>query len=162
MSIRIRKSSATTLTPGGPQEVMITHLDDSIALGNGAELLTSTETFFDGEDRVALDVSVVAGVVSGSFSQSGLFNGIRTTSMVVTENPSPVPASAFSGRNTISIRVMGNSAVYFGGLTVTAANGYPKLYLEELAMDIKDDMAVLLYAVCASGQTSEIRIIEIA
>lgn len=158
MAIRIRKSAATTVTPSGPQEVLIDHLDDSIAIGTGTTLFTGTTI---GPD-FGLDVNVIGGVVSGDFSVSGLSIGIKTTVFTVTDTPSIVPATAFADRNTMSVRVWGANTVYFGGSTVTAANGYPKKYLEEISMDIKDDVAVNLYAVCASGQTSEVRIIEIA
>lgn len=158
MAIRIRKSAVATVDPVGPQEIIISHLDDSIALGNGTDLFTSSST----GGKVALDVAVVDGIVSGSFTTAGLQNGIKTTALTVTDVPTKIPSTAFFDRNTMSVRVWGANTVYFGEMGVTSTSGYPKKYLEEISMDIKDNVAVDLYAVCATGQSSEVRIIEIA
>jgi hypothetical protein len=63
----------------------------------------------------------------------------------------------------MSIRVWGDQTVYFGeDVTVSSSNGYPKTTLEELALDIKENPAMEIWAVCETGKTSELRILELA
>lgn len=106
--------------------------------------------------------NMTATVTGGSFSTSGLSTGMRTTAFMVTDVPQAVPSTAFVNRNTMSVRVWGANTVFFGSSTMDYTNGYPKNQFEEISMDIKDNAAVELYAVCAPGLTCEIRIIEVA
>lgn len=154
----LRVQANVTANISGTQEVLISHTDDSIQLGDGTNLVTATPVGSD----VGLDVNIVGGVVSGSFTQSGLSIGIKTTRFTVTDTPQPIPATAFANRNTLSVRVLGASTVYFGGNALTATNGYPKFQFEEISMDVTDDAGVNLYAVCDTGESSEIAILEIA
>ena len=154
----IRTDANVTFNNTQPLEVAINQVDDNIAIGDGTHLYTSTTIGSD----VALDVNISGGVVSGSFSQSGLKNGMRTTSFTITDTPQALPTSPLSGRNTLSVRVWGANVVYFGNSSVSAANGYPKKQYEEISMDVTDTAAVELYAVCDTGLTCEVRILEIA
>jgi len=54
--IRISRASATTVKFSSPQEVVISHLDDSIRLGDGTSLLTSTTS----GSKIALDVNDIS------------------------------------------------------------------------------------------------------
>lgn len=113
--------------------------------------------------KVAADVNVVAGIVSGTFEPSGLRTNLRASSHAVTDVPSMITPSPLADRNAVSIRVWGSETVYFGHTsTITSSTAYPKLTLEELALDIKDTPGVEVWAVCAPGKTSELRILEIA
>lgn len=154
---RIRVDSALTLSTVS-QEVIISHTDDSISLGDGTNLITATVV---GPD-VGLDVNVVGGVVSGTFSFSGLSTDLRTQAITVTDSPTKIPTTALANRNSISVRVWGSSTVYFGDTSVDVSNGYPKLYSEEIILDIKDNASVELWAVCDTGQSCEVRIMEVA
>lgn len=147
-----------TFSPTGAIEVAISNLEDSIAIGTATDLFTSTTV----GPKVGLDVSVISGALTGSFTISGLFEDIKTSSLVVTDVPTAVPVTALTDRNTLSVRVWDDSTVYFGGASVTSASGYPKKKFEEISMDITDNPAVSLYAVCASGESSIIKIMEIA
>ncbi len=154
--LRVQANITTNIS--GAQEVLISQVDDSIRLGDGTNLVTSTTV----SSHVGLDVNLIGGVVSGTFQSSGLSTSLKNSVMTITDVASKVPATPLTNRNALSIRVWGSNTVYFGGSTVTAAAGYPRLSLEEIQMDIKDNSSVELWAICASGQTSEVRILEVA
>ena len=151
-------STQALRTTAAPVELAIDAATDSIRIGDGTKLTTTTTV----GSQVGLDVNLVGGVVSGNFSQSGLMNGMRTTSIIITDTPSPIPLIPLLNRNTLSARVWGSATVYFGNSSVNALNGYPKKQYEEISMDVKDNAAVELYAVCDTGMTCEVRVIELA
>lgn len=137
----------------GAASIQIDSSTDSITVGDGLGNKVTTTAL--GAD-VGLDVNVLDGV-----SAKGLSGGIKISSLAVTSTPTKLTATAFSGRNTLCVRVWGVNTVYFGtNNTVSSSTGYPKMQKEEISIDIKDN--VDLYVVCASGQTSELRIIEVA
>jgi hypothetical protein len=154
---RIRVDASVSVSAAS-QEVVIDHSDDSIKLGDGTNLVTATVIGSD----VGLDVNLIGGVVSGNFTASGLSTGLRTSVITVTDSPTKIPETALTGRNTLSVRVWGTNTIYVGGSTVSTTIGYPKRQYEEISMDIKGDASVELYAICASGLTCEIRVLEIA
>lgn len=129
---------------------------DNIALANedGTKVTTTTSGAKEG-----LDVNVLNQLET---QPTGLSMSIKNTVMTATATAQKVPATALSDRNTMSVRVMGASTVYFGGLGVTALTGYPKFQYEEIIVDIKDNPSVDLYVICELGNTCELRIIEIA
>lgn len=137
---------------------IISHTSDSIKLGDGTNLITSTTI----GPKQGLDVNVAGGVVSGDFTTSGLSLDIKASTLTITDVPSAVPVTPLTDRNTISVRVWGDKIVYFGDSSVTSVAGYPKFQFEEIFMDIKDNPSVQLYAVCATGESCELRILEIA
>lgn len=147
---------------GGGTEVVISHLDDSIRLGDGSNLVTATPVGSD----IGLDVNVIGGVVSGDFTSSGLSKSLKPQMVLVTDVPTKVPSTPLVDRNSMTIRVWNPSdptiIVYFGGSTVTTASGYPKLNSEEMIVDIKDNASVELYAICETGKTAELRVFEVA
>lgn len=138
--------------------VIVSQTSDSIRLGDGTSLVTSTTI----GPKQGLDVNVAGGVVTGDFTSSGLKTSIKASKMTITDVAQALPLSPLTDRNTISVRVMGDKTVYFGSSAVTSALGYPKFQFEEIFMDIKDNPSVQLYAICATGETCEVRIMEIA
>lgn len=113
--------------------------------------------------KVAADVNIVAGIVSGTFEPSGLRTNLRVSVHMVTDVPSLITPTPLADRNAVSIRVWGQNTVYFGdNPLITSSAGYPKTTLEEFALDIKDTVNVEVWAVCEPGKTSELRIMEIA
>ena len=148
---RLRVDAAFTM---GENEVVISHLDDSIRLGDGVNLITASQN----DGKTGLDVNLIAGEVN----TSGLSKALKPTAKTITDVATKVPTVPLDDRNGISVRVWGDATVYFGDGTVTAANGYPKRKYEEIMIDIKDNPSVELYAICASGESSEIRILEVA
>jgi hypothetical protein len=65
MPIKISRSAATTVTFSTPQEIIINHADDSIRLGDGTNLLSSTTV----GAKVGLDVSVVRDPTTVAFTK---------------------------------------------------------------------------------------------
>jgi hypothetical protein len=147
-----------TLTAELPEatEVVIDHANDSIKLGDGTNLVTTSSV---GPD-VGLDVNVIGGTITGTFTSTGFSDGIRSMSVVVGDTPTKVPPAPLSGRDTIAVRVWGAQKVFFGGSGVTVANGYPKFQYEEIIADSTN--ALDLWAICETGQSSEVRLIELA
>src|SRR5574343_2080928 len=143
----------------GSGTLQIDSTTDSIALGDvDGNKVTTTAIGAD----VALDVNLVGGIVSGTFTPTGLNNGIKTSKLVITDVPTKVTPSPLINRNGLSVRVWGNSVVYFGeNNLISSTTAYPKRPFEEIILDIQEDSTVELWAVCASGESSEIRIIEI-
>lgn len=156
---KLRVDAQVTSNIAGPVEIIIDQASDSIRLGDGTDLVTATAV----GSQVGLDVNVVGGVVSGTFSPTGLSTGLKFTKVTVTSTPTKVTPAPLVNRNGITIRVWGDFTVYFGAdNTVSSATGYPKMTKEEIALDIKENSNVELWVVCASGQTSEIRVFEVA
>ena len=123
--------------------VQVFHADSAVTAGN------------------PLPVSVT-GAVSGSFTPGGLNTGLKVTVVTVNDVAQKVPATALALRNALTLRVWGANNIYFGPSTVTSTNGYPKKQFEELSLDVTDDADVAVWAICSSGQTSELRIMEVA
>lgn len=155
MNDRIRVDAVINLSSAS---IEISDVDDSIKIGDGSGSLFATLTAI-GPD-VGLDVNVIGGVVSGTFIPTGLMTAVKSQAFTVTDVAAKVPTTALTNRNGISIRVWGAPVVYFGNSSVTVAQGYPKQFREEIIIDITDDID--LWAVCASGETSELRIMEVA
>lgn len=154
---RLRVDANVSATVG-TAEVVISHVDDSIRLGDGVDLVTATTVGSD----VGLDVNVIGGVVSGTFTPTGLSTDIKTQAINVTSTATKIPTTSLVGRNAISVRVWGTNTVYFGDNTVTVANGYPKMQNEEIILEIRDGAAVDLYGICDTGLSCEVRVMELA
>lgn len=152
---KIRVDAVVSLQPG---ELSISHTTDSIRLGDGTNYLTSSTV----GSKNGLDIYVLGGNLTGSFNQSGLNLAIKAKRTIITDSPTKIPASVLTSRNTITIRVLGTSTVYFGDDTVTVANGYPKYQYEEIMMDITDSTSVSVYGICQTGETCEVASLELA
>jgi len=152
------RTTAPIIVAGGTQEVLIDHTDDSIRLGDGSAFFTSTVK----AGKRGLDVAIIDGALSGDFTQSGLSKELKASVFTVTDTPQIIPATAIADRNTVSIRVWGSATVYFGSTTMTSSNGYPKKQFEEMVLAVTNNPLVAIYAVCATGQTSEVRVLELA
>lgn len=155
-SNKIRVDAEVTLPDN--QEIVISHVDDSIRIGDGTKFATATQV----SSKVGLDVNLIGGIVSGNFTSSGLSTGLKTQTITVTDTATKIPSVSLENRNSMSIRIWGTNIVYFGSSDVTSANGYPKRQYEEVIIDIKDNSEVELYAICDTGQTCELRILEVA
>lgn len=154
----LRVAANVTANIAGAQEVVISHVDDSIKIGNGAILAGVSAV---GADN-GLNVKVLNQL---EVTPQGLSVGIQNTVITVGTTPTKIPAVPFANRNSMSVRVwnLADTAViiYFGKSTVTTANGYPKGHGEEVILDVQDNAAVELYAVVAAG-TAEVRVLELA
>jgi hypothetical protein len=128
---------------------------DSVLVSDGTK--NAGVTTVNGQN--GLDVNVLNNI---GVATAGLKTGLKTTKQIITDVATQIPAVALANRNTISIRILGTSTVYFGEDTVTSAAGYPKFQYEEMVADITDNPSVSIWAVCAAGETCEVRILEIA
>ena len=152
---QLRTGANITVSGSGGLDVIISDLNDSVALGDGNGNLVGV-TDINGENGLNVNI------LGGEFTASGLKTGLKTTRMTITDVRTAVPNTSLSNRNGISIRVLGTNTVYFGNNTVTSVNGYPKFQYEEIILDAKDTAAVVIYAVCEAGKTCDIAVLEIA
>lgn len=146
MSAHVRNGSAATVTFTQPQQVVVSHQDDSIRLGDGTSLVTATTVGSD----VGIDVNVIGGTLLAQ-QEGAVPSGFGR--ITITDTPSQVPSSLPANALTFSIRIVGTAPVYFGtSNSVSSTTGYPKFQYEEVSADFKQR----LWAVCASGQSCEI------
>jgi hypothetical protein len=156
---RLRTSAEVSFPPS--VDVGISHTEDSIRLGDGTDLVTtSTEA-----GKVGLDVSIIKGSITGEFSPTGLRNALKTSRIAVTTTtPIAIPATPQTDRNGMSIRNLGPNVVWIAGsITDTpglAGTSYPKNPGEEIFLDIRDD--IVIYACVETGQTANLAIMEVS
>lgn len=155
---QLRVAAEVTANIAAAQEVVISHVDDSIRIGDGARLAHVTTV--DGIN--GLDVNVLNQL---DIVPQGLSTGIKTQKILVTDVPTKIPTTPLAGRNSMSVRVWNLAdttvIVYFGESTVNT-DSYPKGHGEEVILDVKDNAAVGLWAVCETGRQAYVRVIELA
>jgi hypothetical protein len=95
----------------------------------------------------------------GEFTIKGLNKEAKADTITVTDTQVEVTAN-LSERNTISIRIIGSETVEFGGDGLVFGSSYPKYTGEEMMVDIQP--GAKLYAICNTGKSSEIRVLEFA
>lgn len=103
--------------------------------------------------QVGLNVSVI---------NQSLDLGIKTFRLTVTDTAAPIIATIqkLANAKVIGIRIMGEETVYIGDSSVTSSTGYPKYSYEEMVVDIKNNVDI--YAICETGKTCNIAIIQLA
>lgn len=118
--------------------------------------------------RVCQDGTVtITGAVTGSFQPSGLSTAGRNTTLDVTTVAIPLPLSALTGRNALSVRNLDVSTILYVGfdtsLTADSINGTTSGWQvgpnETFNVDIQDD--IVLYGIVSSG-TIKIQVQELA
>lgn len=129
--------------------VVIDASSDNIAISDGTNTLV-----------INPDGSINAGI-SGTINPSGLSTALKASRLTVTSVATQVPATALTGRNTMSVRILGDKDIVFGDSTVTFATGYPKYQFEEMVLDIQTNPTINLWAICNTGNTCELAILEI-
>jgi len=143
---RIRVDAEVTATIG-TTEVIISHLNDSIRLGDGTDFLTSTTVGSD----VGLDVNLIGGTVSGTFTSSGLQTAGKVTEVTLDSVTwTALPPTPLVNRNAIRIQNVGGVQLklnYSSGIV-----GYVGMVLSdgnEVFYDITD--TIIIYAKASSG-----------
>lgn len=162
-SIQGLRTSATATISGDIAVDIDAATGDNIALASPDGSLKVSVTTALGKN--GLDVNVIGGTVTANVSMVGLDGGVKHTRLVVGDTI-PVEVTAnLAATNSTSIRVVGNSAIYFGDSSVTGETGgnpgYPKFFHEEIILDIKNTATTKLYAICDTGQSGELAIIQI-
>lgn len=105
---------------------------------------------------------------TGDFTSSGLKNAIGTKCFLVTDVATPIPPVALLDRNTILFRNHSLvNTVYIGHASVTANrivgsddSGYEVDPNSSFCIDIKDNPAALLYAICETGKSAICKTLE--
>lgn len=153
---RLRVDTGATIDLDGELEVAISQTSDSIRIGDGVDLVTTTTV---GPD-VGLDVNIVGGVVTGTFTPSGLTLAIKSSRVSVGAAATALPAMPLANRNGVSFRNLGPGTIYIGDSSVTASTGYPKFVNEEVQLDARN--SIIIYATCATGESASVAVMEIA
>jgi hypothetical protein len=104
---------------------------------------------------------------TGTYTPTGLKTGLKITTMEITDVATPIPLAAFNQRNSISIYNKDSvNTVYVGPSNVTAdtvigtTSGWEMDAGSYLNFDITD--SIIIYAICESGKTAIIKVLEIA
>lgn len=134
---RLRVDAVATIE-SGTLEIVLTHEDDSIRLGDGTNFIGSTTV----GGHVGLDVNVVGGnsTISGTVTTNlnGL-NSFQTSQYTVGTSAVQLTPSPLSGRSSLSIKVRltTGAALYIGPSSgVTTSNGYILFNGDSIQMDI--------------------------
>jgi len=131
-------------------EVDLSHVDDSVRLGDGTNYLTSTTIGSD----IGLDVNVIN---DPSTANSAILSAVDTLTAAGTAEK--VVATNLANRKCLFVYNKSNRKIYIGGSAVTASNGFPVSpgsYLEMRAGASVD----VYYNGEANGQ--EIRTLELS
>lgn len=102
----------------------------------------------------------------GEFTVSGLSKGLLITTMLVLDTAIAIPSTPLADRNTISLINLGTNTIYLGGATVTADRaigttaGWEIGPNEGINFDVKG--VVVIYGVCEPGNSTLLKIMEIA
>ncbi len=87
-------------------------------------------------------------------------NTFAHSAITVTATATKLPTTVLDNRKAITVFNNSNvNKVFLGGSTVTTANGYPLLPYQGLPFDLGSGGA--LYGICETGQTAEVRILEV-
>lgn len=161
---RIRVDAEVTANIAGVQEVAITHVDDSIRLGDGVDLVDVTDI----NGKIGLDVNVLNDTLTGEFTQTGLKTQGKITTLDITDTVSPIPATALVGRNSLSLTNLSTTDTLYVGFNtnVTASRalgvnaGWEVGPNEGFNLDIQDD--IIIYGITETGVTVRVKIMELA
>lgn len=111
-----KQSLDVNVTSGINVEVDLSHVDDSVALGDGTSLFTSTTVGSD----IGLDVNVIN---DPSTANTAIANAANQ--LTVADTAEDVVASPLANRKYLYLYNEGNRKVFVGATGVSAANGFP-------------------------------------
>lgn len=151
-SDRIRVDAEVTATIVGPQEVIISDIDDSIKIGNGSGTYATLTTL---TGKNGIDVNIIGGsvttsgtsTVTGSVSITGAvttntnINGLanfNTAQFTVGTSAVNITA-AYGSRSVSSLKAITTSTniIYIGNSSsVTISTGYPLFNGDSIQLDI--------------------------
>lgn len=133
---------------------------------HGLEVLKRSALMPDDSKKWQLAIRTTA---TGSFSPSGLSNGLKTRCFLVTDVPTPIPPTALTNRNTLLIRNHSLNTVYVGDINVTAGrtpgtdtDGFEIDPNSTFVVDIKATTLSTVYAVCETGKSAVCKTLEFA
>jgi len=118
-------------------------------------------------DKMAQDVFVYGGTVTGDLTPSGLRTAIRTTTMDVTDVATPLPAIALTSRNAMTVHnKSGVDTLYIGNSNVTAdtvigtTSGLEVNPNDAFNTDITAN--IILYGIAPAGKTIRVKVTELS
>lgn len=109
-----KKGLDVNVLSGVNVEIDLSHVDDSVALGDGSNLITSTTIGSD----IALDVNLINKIPNTAIlSSAETLAAVGTAQKVVSSN--------LANREYLFIYNKSNRKVYIGGADVDGSNGFP-------------------------------------
>ena len=99
---------------------------------------------------------------SGTFVFSGLKTAFKVTVMTITDIAQKIPTTALTARNSFTVKSEDETNnVWIGNSDVNdTTTGWALEPLDYLNFDVTNNIE--LWAVCSSGKTAQIRILELA
>jgi hypothetical protein len=106
---------------------------------------------------------------TGTFTPTGLGNGLANNTFEITDVASAIPISPLSNRNSLILRNHSANIVYIGGPTVTAGrnigsttDGFEVDGNSSFSIDIRSTTLSTLYGICEAGKTALCKTLELA
>lgn len=99
-------------------------------------------------------------VVSGTLNVADPNSASKSSAVAMGDVAAAIPATALAARKRMQIQNVGGEPVYLGGSDVTAANGLVLAKGATESLEIGPDN--ILYGICASGKSSNLRVLELA
>lgn len=127
-------------------DVDLDHTEDSVQLGDGTNLLTSTTV----GSNIALDVNMV--------NDPSVANDIVVNASPLTDVEATIGANT-AGRQAILVQNLGANECFIGEAGVTDATGFR--LSKNSVIEIKVGAAVVLKGICKSGGTADTRYMEL-
>lgn len=152
-----KQSLDVNVTSGINVEVDLSHVDDSIRLGDGTDFFTSHTVNTD----VGLDVYVIGGdiqVTDAALANVAIENAAKV--LATADTAEAIVTSALANRKYLFIANNDNTKVFVGKSGVTAANGFP--LSPGSVMELRAGAAVSPHFVGQTGKTPELRTLELA
>jgi len=148
----------------------MTVLDETTQIqDHGLDVIRKAGRFIVPGDKTGYYLAVnILDAITGSFSPSGLSKEMKITTITVSDTAIVIPATALTDRNSMSIYNKSTTTiVYIGPSNSVAASSVdgttsgweidPGSYF---SLDIKDDIEI--YAICPSGESAQLKIMELA
>lgn len=137
-------------------EVDLSHVDDSVRLGDGTDFFTSTTI---GPD-VGLDVNIINEVQVNDAALADTAIAAAANTLAVADTAQNVVAAPLADRKYLFVRNMFNKDIYIGGTGVTNANGFPLSPGQLIELRCGDNVDIEF--VGRAGDTPVIRTLELS
>jgi hypothetical protein len=134
----------------------LTHVSDSVRLGDGTSFFTSTSE----NSKLALDVHLTNSSITASVNDAALANtAIAAAAVSLSGTALALPSSALAARKYLFVQNLGSRAMYVGPSGVSASSG---LRLAPNAVgEFRIGPSISLYGI-SDGTAQDTRVLEIA
>jgi hypothetical protein len=121
----------------------LTHVSDSVKIG-------------DGTDFLAVNTDGSINVISTGYVPNG---AILATAVAVDDSPAvALPGTALTARKVVDVQNKGPNSIFVGGSAVATTDGIEITKGGNKEFEIGPSQ--VLYAICATGQTADVRVLE--